>query len=67
MKIQEILKLCDCKKRAVNNNFRKLELILDGHDCLEIIKELGKMLRDSWKKDKSKVKCIDVVINSEYK
>ena len=34
MKIQQILKLCDEKKRNVNNNFKKLELILDGPDSL---------------------------------
>lgn len=34
MKIQQILKLCDEKKRNVNNNFKKLELILEGDDYL---------------------------------
>lgn len=61
MKIQQILKLCDEKKRSVNNNFKKLELMLEGDDYLEVVKELGKMLRDSWKKDKSKLKCTDVI------
>jgi hypothetical protein len=30
MRIQEILKLCDDKKRNINNNLKKLELILEG-------------------------------------
>lgn len=61
MKIQQILKLCDDKKRNVNNNLKKLELILEGDDYLEVVMELGKMLRDSWKKDKVKTKCSDFV------
>lgn len=28
---------------------------------MEVVKELGKMLRDSWKKDKAKTKCSDFV------
>lgn len=56
LRIQEVLKLCDGKKRAINNNFKKLEYILEGPDSLEVIKELGKLLRESWKKDKSSKK-----------
>jgi hypothetical protein len=61
IKIQSILRLCDDRKRMVNNNLKKLELILEGDSYVEVIRELGKMLRDSWKKDKSKVKCMDFV------
>jgi hypothetical protein len=59
--IQEVLKLCDDGKRKINNNLKKLELILQGEGYIEVIKELGKMLRDSWRKDKSKLKCTDFV------
>jgi hypothetical protein len=59
--IQKILKLCDDGKRKVNNNLNKLELILLNDNYIEVVKELGKMQRDSWKKDKSKLKCTDLV------
>ena len=49
--IIDILKMCDEKKRTVNNNLKKLEFLFKFPETrTELVKELGKMLRDSWKK-----------------
>jgi hypothetical protein len=48
------LELCNEKKRSVNNNKAKfLCIVEDEADRLEITKQLGKMLREAWKKEKS--------------
>ena len=58
--------MCDDTKRSINNNLRKLQHLFSNPDIrVELIKELGKLLRDSWKKQKSKNKCPDIDDNLE--
>ena len=66
--IIDILKMCDEKKRTVNNNLKKLDFLFKFPETrTELIKELGKMLRDSWKKQKSKHKINDTLCLAKHK
>ena len=47
-KIRKIMELCRSPKRSVNNNLNKFREIADFEDRIELIKELGKLLRQSW-------------------
>ena len=48
--------LCLSKKRSENNNLVKFKAIADFEDRIELIKELGKLLRQSWKNEKNSKK-----------
>jgi hypothetical protein len=52
MKIKEILQSGNSKKRADNSNISKFITIVEFDDREGLIKELGKMLRTSWSKQK---------------
>lgn len=43
---------CLSKKRSENNNFAKFKAIVEFDDRIELIKELGKLLRSSWANEK---------------
>ena len=47
---------CNSTKRNINNNFEKFKAIVEFEDRLELIKELGKLLRKSWSSEKQKTK-----------
>lgn len=54
MKIREILASSDSKSRLENSNIKKFIKIVEFEDREGLTKELGKLLRSAWAKDKEK-------------
>ena len=54
MKVKEILGGCGSRKRSENSNMGKFMRIVGFEEREELVKELGKMLRMAWAKEKEK-------------
>lgn len=55
--IRKILEICNSEKRKINNNLNKFKAIVEFEDRIELIKELGKLLRQSWSTEKKRIKA----------
>lgn len=50
--IRIILARFNTNKRKINSNFEKFKAIADFDDNIVLVKEMSKLVRDSWKKNK---------------
>lgn len=57
--IRKIMEMCASIKRSVNNNLNKFKAIVEFEDRTELIKALGKLLRQSWSSEKKMPKASD--------